>query len=224
MTIVDISLELTGSYRHQTPEGVKDVQLEIELIKDYPGGLGQQVRAVRMRLHHGTHVDAPMHYVQGGAPLAAIPLDVFYGDTIVLDLTPADENSPILPERLREVLGTRTIEGKRVLLRTDWNYNYGAAEYLERSPYITPAAVDWITERRPVLVGYDYAHGKDAPESPSRSYALRTFLGNGIVVLGYLRNLDKIDATRPVILAAFPLAFGDPVEASPVRAVLIQTP
>ncbi|HET6193412.1 MAG TPA: cyclase family protein [Trebonia sp.] len=219
--LVDISLSLDADYRHQTPEGVKNVQLEFELIKDYPGGQGQQVRAVRMRLHHGTHVDAPMHFVPGGATLEKIPLETFYGEAMVLDLTAIGQNEPIEPAQVEAALGGRDLNGARVLLRTDWNAHHGEPGYFEASPYISPKAVDWICARKPLLVGYDYSHPKDAPDTPAPVYAVRTFLENEIVPMGYLRNLDQVDPGRPMILSAFPLAFSG-VEASPVRAVLIQ--
>jgi arylformamidase len=219
--LVDISLSLDADYRHQTPEGVKNDQLEFELIKDYPGGQGQQVRAVSMRLHHGTHVDAPMHFVPGGATLEKIPLETFYGEAMVLDLTAIGQNEPIEPAHVEAALGGRDLNGARVLLRTDWNAHYGEPGYFEASPYISPKAVDWICARKPLLVGYDYSHPKDAPDTPAPVYAVRTFLENEIVPMGYLRNLDQVDPRRPMILSAFPLAFSG-VEASPVRAVLIQ--
>jgi len=219
--IIDISLRLDAAYQHQTPVGVKNVQLAFELIKDYPGGQGQQVRSVTMRLHHGTHVDAPMHFHPGGTAIEDTPLETFYGETVLVDLTSVRENEPIGPELIAKALDGREITGSRVLLRTDWNRHYGEPDYQARSPYITPSAVHWLVERRPVLVGYDYSHPKDAPDAPAPVYAVRTFLGNNIAPLGYLRNLDLIDPSRPATLSAFPLSF-EGVEASPVRAVVIQ--
>ncbi|HET6190512.1 MAG TPA: cyclase family protein [Trebonia sp.] len=221
-TITDISLILDGSYVHQTPDGVKNVQLEFELIKDYPGGAGQQVRAVRMRLHHGTHVDAPMHFVPGGAAINEIPIERFCGPVVLVDLTPIGDNEQIRPEHLEKGLAGRNIAGQRVLIRTDWNKNYGKPDYAARAPYLGPAAVDWLASRKPVLVGYDCAHSKDAPDSPAPDYAVRTFLENGIITMGYVRNLDQVDPARDLTLVALPLAFAN-VEASPVRAVVIQS-
>src|SRR5262249_38894842 len=60
--IVDISLELDPmNFAMRTPAGFKkDMQFEIEVIKEHdaPGGAGQIVRGVHMRLHAGSHVDA----------------------------------------------------------------------------------------------------------------------------------------------------------------------
>ena len=58
--IVDISLELDPkNFAMRTPAGfTKDMQFEMEVIKEHdaPGGAGQIVRGVHMRLHAGSHV------------------------------------------------------------------------------------------------------------------------------------------------------------------------
>src|SRR4029077_19389259 len=86
--IIDISLELDATkFKMRTYEGfTKDMQFELEVIKDYPGGLGQIVRGAHMRLHAGTHVDAPSHMVQGGKQIHDLALDMFIGDAVVADV------------------------------------------------------------------------------------------------------------------------------------------
>src|SRR5262249_34991505 len=68
--IIDISLELDPkNFGMRTPAGFKkDMQFEMEILKEHdaPGGAGQIVRGVHMRLHAGSHVDAPEHNVRGG--------------------------------------------------------------------------------------------------------------------------------------------------------------
>lgn len=219
--IVDISLPLDSGYRMHTPEGVKNVQLEFEQIKDYPGGAGQYVSAVHMRLHNGTHVDAPMHFVQGGMTIDQLPLETFCGPGVMADLTAVSEGCPIRAEDIERAVGGASLRGARIFLRTNWNHHYGEDGYEEKSPYISVGAVDWLCEQQPVLVSYDYSHGKDDPEAPSRYYAVRTFLEHNIATMGYVRNLDKIDASKPFTVIAVPLAFKG-VESSPVRAVLMQ--
>ena len=79
--IIDITLDLDSSnFRMRSYEGfTKDMQFEVEVIKDYPGGLGQIVRGAHMRLHAGTHIDAPSHMVQGGQQVHdLISLRVFH--------------------------------------------------------------------------------------------------------------------------------------------------
>ena len=77
-TIVDISLELDPkNFAMRTPAGFKkDMQFEMEVIKEHdaPGGAGQIVRGVHMRLHAGSHVDAPEHNVVGGKQIQDLPI------------------------------------------------------------------------------------------------------------------------------------------------------
>ena len=89
-TIVDISLELDPkNFAMRTPAGFKrDMQFEMEVLKEHdaPGGAGQIVRGVHMRLHAGSHVDAPEHNVRGGTQIHQLPLELFMGDAIIADL------------------------------------------------------------------------------------------------------------------------------------------
>ena len=89
-TIVDISLELDPkNFAMRTPAGFKkDMQFAMEVIKEHdaPGGAGQIVRGVHMRLHAGSHVDAPEHNVRGGTQIHQLPLELFIGDAVVADL------------------------------------------------------------------------------------------------------------------------------------------
>jgi arylformamidase len=159
--------------------------------------------------------------VQGGKAINQFPIETFVGEAVLADLTPyVDENEEIKAEHVQNALNGRSIKGKRILLRTDWNAHYGEPDYFERAPYIGPSAVDWIVSQRPVIVGYDYAHAKDAPDTPRDVYALREFLENEILTMGYIRNLDQLPADGKLILVAAPLTF-EGVEASPVRAVVI---
>src|SRR5919201_2002017 len=59
-TIIDISLELDPrNFGMRTPAGFKrDMQFEMEVLKEHdaPGGAGQIVRGVHMRLHVGSRI------------------------------------------------------------------------------------------------------------------------------------------------------------------------
>src|SRR5471030_954191 len=83
LNIVDLSLELDPKhFAMRTPAGFKkDMQFAMEVIKEHdaPGGAGQIVRGVHMRLHAGSHVDAPEHNVPGGTQIHQLPLETFIG-------------------------------------------------------------------------------------------------------------------------------------------------
>jgi kynurenine formamidase len=123
--IVDISLELDAkNFAMRTPAGFKkDLQFEMEVIKEHdaPGGAGQIVRGVHMRLHAGSHVDAPEHNVRGGKQIQDLPLDLFIGDAVIADLRDKMPGQAITENDLQKRLDNRIRRGDRLLLRTDHN-------------------------------------------------------------------------------------------------------
>jgi arylformamidase len=221
--ILDISLELYEGIPLAVPAGsARDLAFRLEVLKEYdaPGGAGQIVRGLHMRLHAGTHVDVPLHFVKGGLPLAEVPLETFVGEALVADLSHKGFNEPITVADLERAVGSSLRRGDRLLLRTDWSERYGEADWREGSPYLSPEAIDWCIARGPLLVGMDFLHAKDGPSTPCPEYTLRGFLEHGIIVLSYLNHLKQIRQER-VTLVALPLSLAG-AEASPVRAIVIQ--
>ncbi len=223
--IVDISLELDArNFGMRTPAGfTKDLQFAMEVLKEHdaPGGAGQIVRGVHMRLHAGSHVDAPEHNVRGGTQIHQLPLDLFMGDAIVADLRDKMPGKPITEADLERTIGGIVRRGDRVLLRTDHNNSYdgGSDKWMKLSPYLTIGATRWFIDKGVVIVGYDFYHGNDEPGSPRVFHNSRTLSEHGIITMPYLKNLDRITKQR-VTLLALPLNIIG-AEASPVRAVVL---
>jgi arylformamidase len=223
--IIDISLELDPrNFAMRTPAGFKkDMQFEMEVLKEHdaPGGAGQIVRGVHMRLHAGSHVDAPEHNVRGGTQIHQLPLEIFIGDAVIADLRAKMPGRAITERDLDNAVGARIRKGDRLLLRTDHNNQYdgGSEKWMQQSPYLTIGATKWCVEQRVVIVGYDFYHGNDEPGAPRVFHNSRTLSEHGIVTMPYLKNLDRIGTDR-FTLIGFPLNIIG-AEASPVRAVAL---
>ena len=223
--IVDISLELDPrNFAMRTPAGFsKDLQFAMEVLKEHdaPGGAGQIVRGVHMRLHAGSHVDAPEHNVRGGSQIHQLPLTLFIGDAIVADLRDRMPGKPITEIDLERAIGSDIRHGDRVLLRTDHNNSYdgGSDSWMKASPHLTIGATKWLIEKGAVVVGYDFYHGNDEPGAPRVFHNSRTLSEHGIITMPYLKNLDRITRQR-AILIALPLNIIG-AEAAPVRAVVL---
>ena len=224
-TIVDISLELDPkNFCMRTPAGfTRDLQFAMEVLKEHdaPGGAGQIVRGVHMRLHAGSHVDAPEHNVRGGTQIHQLPLELFIGDAIIADLRDKAPAKAITADDLERTIGSRVKRGDRVLLRTDQNnaYDGGTDKWMKASPYLTIGATQWLIDHGVVIVGYDFYHGNDEPGAPRVFHNSRTLSEHGIITMPYLKNLDRITKDR-VTLIGFPLNIIG-AEASPVRAVVL---
>ncbi len=225
MRIVDISLELDPkNFAMRTPAGFKkDMQFAMEVIKEHdaPGGAGQIVRGVHMRLHAGSHVDAPEHNVRGGTQIHQLPLELFIGDAIVADLRNKLPAQAITEKDLENAVGRQIKAGDRLLLRTDHNNTYdgGSEKWMKDSPYLTIGATLWCIDKGAVIVGYDFYHGNDEPGAPRVFHNSRTLSEHGVITMPYLKNLNLIDKQR-FTLVGLPLKLID-AEASPVRAVAL---
>src|SRR6266849_10758168 len=155
--IIDISLELDPkNFGMRTPAGCKkDMQFEMEILKEHdaPGGAGQSVRGVHMRLHAGSHVDAPEHNVRGGTQIHQLPLDLFIGDAIVADLRDKLPSRAITENDLQTRVGGRIRKGDRLMLRTDLNNTYdgGSEKWMKDSPYLTIEATMWCIHKGVVI-------------------------------------------------------------------------
>ena len=220
--IIDISLDLDAeNFRMRSYEGFKkNMEFEVEVIKAYPGGLGQIVRGVHMRLHAGSHIDAPSHMLSGGMDIHEVPLAAFMGDAVVADVRHRGGQQAITVADLEATVGDLR-PGDRVLLRTDVNESYdGSPEWIERSPYLSGPAVDWLAGRGASLIGFDFYHANCAPDSPDAYSTSRHAAEAGLLTMPYIRNLGSITKPR-FTLVALPLKVIN-VEASPVRAIVIE--
>jgi arylformamidase len=223
-TIIDISLDLDAStYKMRSYEGfTKDMQFEVEVIKDYPGGLGQIVRGAHMRLHAGTHVDAPSHMVRGGDDIHDLPLGMFIGPAVVADVRHRAPKGGITADDMEKSIGDRIADGDRVLLRTDINDVRfdGSTEWMESAPYLSDGVIAWFRDKGVTIVGFDFYHGAKQPGADPKSSTSRKLHELGILTMPALKNLGAIRQPR-VTLIALPLKMIN-VEASPVRAIVVE--
>lgn len=171
--------------------------------------------------HVGTHVDAPRHFVPGGATIDDLPLDRFAGEAVVLDVA-RDE-----PERIPtgDVAAAATDAGGLgepdvVLLRTGWGGRYGDPDY-GRYPWFAAGVGEWLVERGAKLVGVD----TPSPDRPRAmrpddwdAYPLhRALLGAGVLIAEHL-DLSELAAGERVEAFGFPLRFRDG-DGAPCRFV-----
>jgi kynurenine formamidase len=220
--LIDISLPLDARTFHmRTYSGFKkDMQFDIEVIKEYEdGGYGQIVRGAHMRLHAGTHVDAPSHMLKGAPDLQDVPLRAYFGDAIIADVRHRGGGEAITPADLETAVGDIILPGDRPLLRTDQNQDYdGSPAWMKRAPYVNVAATDWCVEKRISLIGFDLSGATGPDERISGTY--QGLCARRHHTMPYICNLDQISKRR-VTLMAFPLNMIG-VEASPVRAIVIE--
>lgn len=114
-------------------------------------------------LHHGTHVDAPWHFIPNGKRLHEIPLDRWIGAAEVLDLTYLEQC--ITADALENYGIQNGI--KRLLFKTrNGNVDYWTKPWNPDFIYIEESAAKWCTANGILLVGLDYLT-VDPPSAPT---------------------------------------------------------
>ncbi len=58
---------------------------------------GWRMEEFHMASHTGTHLDAPLHKMAGGASIDTYPLETFCGEQVIVDLTHSEAGHPIGP-------------------------------------------------------------------------------------------------------------------------------
>lgn len=185
-----------------------DPPLEVDRLTDCAAGDEATLSRLSMSVHTGTHVDAPAHFLGGGATVDALELSSLVGPAWVADATggveigAADLAALALPGDVRRLLlKTRTAP-------PDGNPSPSDA-------YTNETAARWIAERGIRLVGIDTP--SIAPyDRPAETH--RILLSAGIVIV---ENLD-LAAVVPgaYVLACLPLPVVG-AEGAPARAVLL---
>jgi kynurenine formamidase len=148
-------VELSHEWGTHTPfyPGYPDIQIRRVVSHASHGVMSQRIVTV---MHHGTHVNAPIHLVQGGAGVGALGIDRFFGSGVVLEIEKG-EWELVEPADL-EAAGIEVFRGDIVIVNTGWHSRYAdSQEYFGEGPGLSKAAADWLIERGVKLVGVDTA-------------------------------------------------------------------
>lgn len=152
-----------------------------------------------MSAHSGTHMDAPLHFVDGGRPIDEIPADVFFGDCTLVDIDAANDCQGV----------------KRLLIRTEHSEPAADNAYRAHGPLLSLESAARLLKEGLVLIGTDRLSVDDSSSDDRSRHHL--FLGAGCVIIEGLLLADL--AVGDYSLYAAPLRMTG-TEASPIRAYL----
>jgi kynurenine formamidase len=164
-------------------------------------------------------MDAPCHFLSGGAGIDSQALEPCVGPAYVVDLTPVEPGERITVDRLgpwRQRIG----QGDRVLLRTDWSLRHGTSEYRNQLPAVDLDLARWLVDRGVALIGVEPPSVADVNDMDQLTAVHRVLLEAGMVIVEGLTNLDKI-TSEEIQLIVLPLKVRDG-DGAPVRAIAIE--
>lgn len=163
---------------------------------------------IEMDMHTGTHVDAPLHMVQGGNTMEVVDWQRFIGEAKVFDLTHVKE---AIHKTDIEQLDIQTDD--IVIFKTTNSFD---TEYNTKFVYLEEDAATYLVERGIKTLGMDaMSIERDKPDHETH----KIILSQNIGVIEDLQ-LKDVPAGK-YFLSALPLRI-KASEASPVRAVLME--
>jgi len=226
--IVDLSHPLSAGM----PGWPTQPTLSYEYIKEAARDGHALTLIRRMVMHTGTHIDAPAHFIPGGPTVDQLPLDSYYGEGIVIDLTKKKSAEEITREDLNKY-DKEIRPGRVIILRTGWDKKLGwTHDFLFRWPHLNLESANYLASRKVKAVGIDGLsiggwaesvpeQGPLAKSSPSEVHKI--LLSHNVLIIEMLSNLDSLLMGQEVARAFFifaPLNFVK-AEGSPCRALAL---
>jgi arylformamidase len=209
MKIYDLSVSISPTL----PVWPNNPGIELERMNKIEEGANSNVSRLALGVHSGTHVDAPVHFIQGAAGVESLKLEVLMGPAYVLDL-------PGISRVTVTELASAKIPGgtKRLLIKTRNSEFWANGDKEFHTDYVAIGAdaAEWLVQHSVQLVGVDYLSVAPWKESvPTHQILLKA----GIVVVEGLNLTGITPGTYEFICLPLKLVGSD---GAPARAVLVK--
>lgn len=210
MRIYDVSVPLSD----KTPTYPGDPGIQISEWKSLARGDSANVSLVHFGAHSGTHVDAPAHFIEGGAGVDSLPLEILIGEAQVVEVP--DEVFLIDLEFVNEHCRP---ESKRVLFKTR-NSRFWDGEspvFHAEFTHLDLSAAQWLVSQGTRLVGIDYLSIEKFKSKNHETHL--ALLSQGVVILEGLDLRGISGGLYELICLPLKLAGGNG-DGAPARVVL----
>ena len=146
--LIDITVALQGG----VPVYPGDTPLTLERVQARAEGAPANVSRLECSTHLGTHVDAPVHFLEGEGGIETVALDSLLGRTYVIDARAIDGDldAPALGRLAPPA------DAERLLFRTRNEVLWERPRFVEEFVSLTPDGARALVDRGTRLVGIDY--------------------------------------------------------------------
>ena len=163
------------------------------------------VSSLEMGTHTGTHIDAPIHFIRGGAGADAIPLQNLIGTARVIEI---EHTSLVTMAELRK---NNVGHSERLLFKTlNSQRAWTSSEFVSNFVTLADDAATYLAELKTLAIGIDYL-SVGSPE------AHRTLFGAGVVIIEGLNLSEVRPGEYELLCLPIRIAGGD---GAPARALL----
>ena len=188
---------------------------KLEPLRRIAKGDTANVSTLTLGDHTGTHVDPPIHFIEGGATVESLPVEAMLGPCVVVRHEGKANVSAEWLETAGVPKGT-----KRLLIRTSNSelWKDPTRHFTREIVAVDASAARWCVERGIRLVGVDYLTIE--PQGPEKAgYPThKTLLGAGVVIIEGLDLREIAPGEYELVCAPLKIAGGD---GAPARVFLI---
>ena len=195
-----------------TPVYPGNAPVKFDFMQSFAQGDALTLSAFSFGAHTGTHVDAPLHFIKGGATLDQIPLERFIGPVRVIDCSATALAIDAAELNKHAWRGAKRIFFRPRNSRNGWMTD---AVFHEDFTYLAPDAAQLLADAGVQLVGIDYNSIEKfgSPEPKTHLILLRRSIP---VVEGLLLRDVKPGDYELILLPLRVMGH----EAGPARAIL----
>src|SRR5919197_2089375 len=171
-------------------------------------GATSNVSRLDFGVHTGTHLDAPVHFLEGGGGAETIPLDVLNGPCVVVDATSLSDD--IDATALDRLSLPAAGEAERLIFKTPNSRLWERSDFTRDFIRFVESGARRMVDAGVRLVGIDYLSIGDGP-------AHQVFLSSGVVPLEGLDLREVEPGPYRLMCLALKIVGSD---GAPARAVL----
>ncbi len=191
-----------------------DRPVSIEKTQELAAGGPYNLSCITMSLHAGTHMDAPIHFLEKGSSIADMPLDATVGPARIIEIGDPESIKRSELERL-DITG-----GERLLFKTaNSGRLWPVTAFSEDFVYMSSDAASYLADLEPRCIGVDYLSIGGFKLDAEATH--KSLLAAGVWIIEGL-DLSQVAAGRyELICLPLKVERGD---GAPARAILKPLP
>ncbi len=190
---------------------------EICRVSNIADGANTNMMAIRISSHTGTHVDAPIHVIDGLRTIDQLGADRFVGPGVALAVRKGPQET-ITAADLEAASRGIVRSGDMVLLHTGWDERFGQDAYLADYPDVAMDAADWLLDQGVRMLALDMLSPDLPPNRRTPTHGLpvhKRLLGNDVLIAENLTGIGAVAGHR-LRVYALPLKI-DGGDGAPAR-------
>ena len=165
----------------------------------------------------GTYLETSAHRLPDQPALIDIPIERLVTEVIIFQLPDKGPREAVTLDDLLVSVDISVSRNCALLIRTGWDRMWDSPDFVEKSPYITKEAMEWLLNKKPSILGCDFPcfDNSEKPEG-----LVNMLFKTGAMILAPVVNLDKVEKSQASLIALSPKI--DKVCAAPCRAIIIE--